>query len=81
MTPTLFTACNALPPKGALRLRPGKAGSAAPAGGCGDGPVLAAMARTLVASRTTLRPKGAGLAWGGPARRPMTPHFSPSNHD
>jgi DNA-binding transcriptional LysR family regulator len=30
--PTLFTACNALPPGGALRLRPGKAGSAAPAG-------------------------------------------------
>jgi hypothetical protein len=31
MTPTLFTACNALPPEGALRLRPGEAGSAAPA--------------------------------------------------
>jgi hypothetical protein len=31
MTPTLFTSCNTLPPEGALRLRPGKAGSAAPA--------------------------------------------------
>jgi DNA-binding transcriptional LysR family regulator len=30
--PTLFTSCNALPPGGALRLRPGRAGSAAPAG-------------------------------------------------
>jgi hypothetical protein len=29
--------CNALPPEGALRLRPGKAGSAAPADmSCGD---------------------------------------------
>ena len=32
MAPTLVTSCNALPPEGALRLRPGKAGSAAPAG-------------------------------------------------
>ncbi len=30
MAPTLATACAALPPEGALRLRPGKAGSAAP---------------------------------------------------
>jgi ATP-dependent helicase Lhr and Lhr-like helicase len=30
--PTLPTACGLLPPEGALRLRPGKAGSAAPAG-------------------------------------------------
>ena len=30
--PTLPTACGSLPPKGALRLRPGEAGSAAPAG-------------------------------------------------
>ena len=30
--PTLPTACGSLPPEGALRLRPGKAGSAAPAG-------------------------------------------------
>ena len=32
MAPTLFTSCNALPPEGALCLRPGKAGSAALAG-------------------------------------------------
>jgi N-acetylmuramate 1-kinase len=36
MAPTLFTSCNALPPEGALRLRPGEAGSAAPAGEIGD---------------------------------------------
>ena len=29
--PTLVTSCTTLPPEGALRLRPGKAGSAAPA--------------------------------------------------
>ncbi len=29
LAPTLFTSCNTLPPGGALRLRPGKAGSAA----------------------------------------------------
>ena len=29
--PTLFASRKALPPEGALRLRPGKAGSAAPA--------------------------------------------------
>jgi len=32
MAPTLVTACTSLPPEGALRLRPGEAGSAAPAG-------------------------------------------------
>ena len=32
MAPTLVTACTSLPPGGALRLRPGEAGSAAPAG-------------------------------------------------
>ena len=31
MAPTLVTSCTALPPEGALRLRPGEAGSAAPA--------------------------------------------------
>ncbi|MBC7705469.1 MAG: FAD binding domain-containing protein [Rhodoferax sp.] len=35
IAPTLATACASLPPEGALRLRPGKAGSAAPAGGEG----------------------------------------------
>ena len=32
MAPTLPTACGSLPPEGALRLRPGEAGPAAPAG-------------------------------------------------
>ncbi|MBH2019795.1 MAG: FAD binding domain-containing protein [Burkholderiales bacterium] len=32
VAPTLATACASLPPEGALRLRPGEAGSAAPAG-------------------------------------------------
>ncbi len=40
MAPTLFTSCNALPPEGALRLRPGKAGSTALAGRFGDGLVV-----------------------------------------
>ena len=31
------------------------------------------MAPTLVASRTALPPEGAGLAWGGPALRPLVP--------
>ncbi len=31
------------------------------------------VAPTLVASRTALPPEGAGLAWGGPARRPVAP--------
>lgn len=31
------------------------------------------MAPTLVASRTTLPPEGTSLAWGGPARRLITP--------
>ncbi len=34
--PTLFASRNTLPPEGALRLRPGEAGSAAPAGGIAD---------------------------------------------
>ena len=58
--PTLVAARTALPPKGALRLRPGKDGSAAPAGGeetttpaaaraiCGRGAFLeAARSRVL----------------------------------
>ena len=35
IAPTLPTALGSLPPEGALRLRPGEAGSAAPAGGDG----------------------------------------------
>jgi uncharacterized protein len=37
MAPTLVAARTALPPEGALRLRPGEAGSAAPAGENGEG--------------------------------------------
>ena len=33
---------------------------------------LVNMAPTLVATRTTLPPEGAGLAWGGPALRPLS---------
>ena len=42
--PTLPTSCGSLPPEGALRLRTGKAGSAAPAGAGGDGEVAPALA-------------------------------------
>jgi hypothetical protein len=31
------------------------------------------MAPTLLASRNSLPPEGAGLAWGGPALRPISP--------
>ena len=45
IAPTLVTACTSLPPEGALRLRPGKAGSAAPAGEEGAAnPITRAMA-------------------------------------
>jgi len=40
VTPTLPTSCGSLPPEGALRLRPGEAGSAAPAGEEGAGLVF-----------------------------------------
>ena len=42
LAPTLVTSCTALPPEGALRLRPGKAGSAA----------LASPEKTLSASQS-----------------------------
>ncbi|WP_457279850.1 xanthine dehydrogenase small subunit [Polaromonas sp. P5_D5] len=53
IAPTLFTSpsasCNALPPEGALRLRPGKAGSAAPAGeGEGVEPALHPAQQAMV---------------------------------
>ena len=51
MAPTLVASRTALPPEGALRLRPGGAGSVAPA----DEDVAA----TLVASRAALPPEGA----------------------
>ena len=40
MAPTLATACAALPPEGALRLRAGGAGPAAPACKAGDGMLI-----------------------------------------
>ena len=76
MTPTLVASRTALPPEGALRLRPGKAGSAAPAGEFGDEPALVVVNPTLVASRTALPPEGAVLARGGPSRRTACCCFS-----
>jgi AraC family transcriptional regulator, regulatory protein of adaptative response / DNA-3-methyladenine glycosylase II len=46
-TPTLVASRTALPPKGALRLRPGKAGSAAPAGEERSPGVIAGLAARL----------------------------------
>ena len=65
MAPTLPAARGSLPPEGALRLRPGEAGSVAPAG--------EHVASTLIAARGSLPPEGAGFAWGGPARQPLSP--------
>ena len=61
VAPTLATACAALPPEGALRLRPGKAGSAAPVGGHGGSPALMVLVSTLVASHNALPPRGRAL--------------------
>ena len=44
MAPTLVASRTALTPEGALRLRPGEAGSAAPVGECGEGQPLAGEA-------------------------------------
>ena len=60
MAPTLVASRTALPPGGALRLRPGEAGSAAPVGEDG--------APTLVASPTALPPGGALRLRPGEAR-------------
>ena len=59
MTPTLATACAALPPEGA--------------GLAWGGPTLRPMTPTLATLCAALPPEGAGLAWGGPALRPMAP--------
>ena len=53
MTPTLVTACTALPPEGAL--------------GPSGGPAALMMAPTLVTACTALPPEGALGPWGGPA--------------
>ena len=45
IAPTLVTACTSLPPGGALRLRPGEAGSAASAGGGMLQPITRALAQ------------------------------------
>ena len=66
--PTLPTSCGSLPPGGALRLRPGKAGSAAPAGGFGDEPARVVVAPPLVASRTALRLRPGKAGSAAPAR-------------
>jgi len=60
-TPTLPTSCGSLPPGGALRLRPGEAGSAAPAGGEG------VMPRPAAASDLLAVPLGEGRGEGFPA--------------
>jgi general secretion pathway protein H len=61
VAPTLVASRTALPPKGALRLRPGKAGSAAPAGECG-GAAMRSSAPTLGIRRSSLT---------GPRRRAL----------
>ena len=69
VAPTLVASRTALPPEGALRLRPGEAGSAAPAGEEG--------APTLVASRASgvalplSSQDGAVSPRGGPAAKPV----------
>ena len=61
VTPTLPTACGSLPPEGALRLRPGEAGSAAPA--CESG---------RAATRSSAFTLGAGLSsLSAPRRRSL----------
>ena len=59
MAPTLFTACNSLPPRGA--------------GLAWGGPALAAVASTLFTSCDAPPSGGTGLAWGGPALAAVAP--------
>ncbi|MEO7953146.1 MAG: prepilin-type N-terminal cleavage/methylation domain-containing protein [Polaromonas sp.] len=67
MAPTLVASRTALPPGGALRLRPGKAGSAAPAGVEEHAPTLATACAALPpGGALRLRPGKAGSA--APAR-------------
>ncbi len=63
--PTLVASRTALPPEGALRLRPGKAGSAALAG--------EEEAPTYVAAPTALPPYEAEFSCGGPSLRSSAP--------
>ena len=63
VAPTLPTACGSLPPEGALRLRPGKAGSAAPACESGGSAVRSSdlMFGTCVSSLTARRRRSLGF--------------------
>src|SRR5660397_59395 len=87
MAPTLFTSCNALPPEGAVLAwggparrtsAPTLATACAARGLAGRGsrdasplsPVQTCSSRFGAAGSS---PSGAGLAWGGPARRPLAP--------
>ena len=63
MAPTLFTACNALPPEGAAAPAVWQSQARGPGLEGGDAP-------TLFTACNALPPEGAGLAWGGPALRP-----------
>ncbi len=63
MTPTLVASRTALPPEGALRLRPGEAGSAAPAG-------MEEASALPDATSSVLLPIGAGPDGESLARRP-----------
>ncbi len=61
-SPTLVASRTALPPEGALRLRPGRAGSAAPAGEDGASTLPAAGGSLLPEGELRLRPGEAGSA-------------------
>ena len=63
IAPTLPTSCGSLPPEGALRLRPGEAGSAAPAGEEGK--------PTLPTACGSLPPEGAVCRGSKPAMAGM----------
>ena len=67
MAPTLVASRTALPPEGALRLRPGGAGSAAPAGVERALMQVARWLVTLVASRTAHPPEAAECRGSEPA--------------
>ena len=57
MTPTLFTSCNALPPKGAEL--------------AWGGPALHSLATTLFTSCNSLPPEGAQAVLGAALRKPV----------
>ncbi len=65
LAPTLVASRTALPPEGELRLRPGKAGSAAPAGGYGGSSVLVSVAPSEALELEVVGTAFAGKAWQG----------------